>query len=187
MTHMISVRVAAIGLTLLAAACSHDTTTPPSTPSTTTTTTTPVTTPTTSEPFAPTLAAGGAASIHSTSRQREVNVTLNAVGGTGVPATVQLGLASARRRVSIADDQHGHGRGRQPAAHRHLRPWIVLCPGLRRRQPVGACRLQGHDRALLIRRRRLTCGRRSPCRQSGRRRSRRRRPPRSRCRPRASR
>jgi ABC-type glycerol-3-phosphate transport system substrate-binding protein len=95
MTHMISVRIAALGLTLLAAACSHDTTTPSSTSSTTssTTTTTPVTTPTTSEPFASTLAVGGAA-VYSfnIAANGTVNVTLNAVGGTGVPATVQLGL-----------------------------------------------------------------------------------------------
>ena len=62
MTHMISVRIAVLGLALLAAACTHDTTTPSSTSSTSsTTTTTPVTTPTTSEPFVSTLPVGGSA------------------------------------------------------------------------------------------------------------------------------
>jgi ABC-type glycerol-3-phosphate transport system substrate-binding protein len=92
MTHLISVRIAVFGLALIAAACSNDTTTPSST-SSTTTTTTPVTTPTASETFASTLAIGGAAFYSfNIAENGTVNVTLNSVGGTGVPATVQLGL-----------------------------------------------------------------------------------------------
>src|SRR6478672_9761998 len=90
--HMTSVRIALAGLALLAAACSHDTTTP-STTSASSTTTTPVTTPTTSEPFASTLTVGGAAFYSfNIAANGTVNVTLNSVSGAGVPATVQLGL-----------------------------------------------------------------------------------------------
>jgi hypothetical protein len=80
------------GLALFAAACSHNTTTPSST-SSTPTTTTPVTTPTASETFASTVDPGGAA-VYSfnIAANGTVNVTLNGVGGTGVPPTVQLGL-----------------------------------------------------------------------------------------------
>jgi len=92
MTHLTSVRIAVCGLALLAAACSHDTTTP-SSPSSTTTTTTPVTTPTASETFASTVDPGGAAFYSfNIAANGTVNVTLNGVGGTGVPSTVQLGL-----------------------------------------------------------------------------------------------
>ena len=91
MTHITSVRIAVCGLALLAAACSHDTATP-STPSSTSTTT-PVTTPTTSETFAATVDPGGAAFYSfNIAANGTVNVTLNGVGGTGVPSTVQLGL-----------------------------------------------------------------------------------------------
>ncbi len=90
---MISVRIAVFGLALLAAACSNNTTTPSSTSTTTTTTTTTVTTPTTSETFASTLPVGGAAFYSfNIAANGTVNVTLNAVGGAGVPPTVQLGL-----------------------------------------------------------------------------------------------
>jgi hypothetical protein len=78
------------GLLLLASACSKDNTTP-TTP--TTTTPTPVTTPTVSENFVSTVPVGGAAFYSfNIDANGTVNVTLNAVGGTGVPATVQLGI-----------------------------------------------------------------------------------------------
>jgi hypothetical protein len=78
------------GLLLLASACSKDNTTP-TTP--TTTTPTPVTTPTVSENFVSTVPVGGAAFYSfNIDANGTVNVTLNAVGGTGVPATVQLGV-----------------------------------------------------------------------------------------------
>ena len=82
---MISVRIAVVGLALLAAACTNNTTTPSSTSSTTstTTTTTPVTTPTTSEPFASTLAVGGAAFY---SFNIAANGTVNVTLKSAVPA-----------------------------------------------------------------------------------------------------
>ena len=77
---------------LMAAACTNNTTTPSST-STTTTTTTTTTTPTTSETFAASVNVGGAAFYSfNIAANGTVNVTLNSVGGAGVPATVQLGL-----------------------------------------------------------------------------------------------
>ena len=90
MTHMTPARFAMFGLLLLAAGCSNNATTP--TP-TSTTTPTPVTTPTISENFASTVPVGGAAFYSfNIVANGTVNVTLNSVGGTGVPATVQLGL-----------------------------------------------------------------------------------------------
>jgi hypothetical protein len=83
-------RIAMFGLLLLASACSKDSTTPttPTTPATT-----PVTTPTTSENFTSTVTVGGAAFYSfNIDANGTVNVTLNSVSGTGVPATVQLGI-----------------------------------------------------------------------------------------------
>jgi ABC-type glycerol-3-phosphate transport system substrate-binding protein len=91
MTQITSVRIAVCALALVAAACSHDTTTPSSTSSTPTSTA--VTTPTASETFASTVDPGGAAFYSfNIAANGTVNVTLNGVGGTGVPSTVQLGL-----------------------------------------------------------------------------------------------
>jgi len=88
---MTFVRLALVGLALCAA-CTHNTAAP-STTTTTTTTTTPVTTPTTSEVFAASLNVGSAAFYSfNIVANGTVNVTLNSVNGTGVPATVQLGL-----------------------------------------------------------------------------------------------
>jgi hypothetical protein len=84
-------RIAMFGLLLLAAACKNSTTSP--TTSTSTPATTPVTTPTISEPFASTVPVGGFAFYSfNIVANGTVNVTLNSVGGTGVPSTVQLGL-----------------------------------------------------------------------------------------------
>ena len=89
MTHMTSVRIAMFGLLLLVSACSKNNTTTPST----TTTTALATTPTVSENFASTVPVGGAAFYSfNIGANGTVNVTLNSVGGTGVPATVQLGI-----------------------------------------------------------------------------------------------
>jgi hypothetical protein len=90
MTHKTSVRIAMFGWLLLAVACSKSNTTP-TTPSASTTT--PVTTPTISENFASTVTVGGAAFYSfNIDANGTVNVTLNSVSGTGVPATVQLGI-----------------------------------------------------------------------------------------------
>jgi len=89
---MTPIRIVVFAAALTAAGCSHDTTTPSST-STTTTTTTTSTTPTTSEPFAASIAPGGSAFYSfNIAVNGTVNVTLTAVGGAGVPPTVQLGL-----------------------------------------------------------------------------------------------
>ena len=91
MTHLTSVRIAVCGLALVAAACTHNTTAPSTTSSATASTA--VTTPTVSETFASTVAPGGAAFYSfNIAANGTVNVTLNGVGGTGVPSTVQLGL-----------------------------------------------------------------------------------------------
>ena len=91
---MTSARIVMFGLLLLASACSKNSTpTTPTTTTTTTTTTTPVTTPTISENFASTVPVAGAAFYSfNIVANGTVNVTLNSVSGTGVPATVQLGL-----------------------------------------------------------------------------------------------
>ena len=90
MTHMTSVRLAMFGLLLCAAACSKNNTTFPVTP---TTTTPPVTTPTVTENFQSTVPVGGFAFYSfNIVANGTVNVTLNSVSGTGVPATVQLGI-----------------------------------------------------------------------------------------------
>ena len=88
MTHKTSVRIAMFGWLLIAAACSKDNATTPTTP-----TPTPVTTPTISENFTSTVPVGGAAFYSfNIDANGTVNVTLNSVGGAGVPATVQLGI-----------------------------------------------------------------------------------------------
>ena len=75
------------------AACAKNAATPATPSTTTTTTTTTVTTPTTSEIFASTVSVGGAAFYSfNIAANGTVNVTLNGVGGTGVPSTVQVGL-----------------------------------------------------------------------------------------------
>ena len=84
-------RGAMLGVLVLFGACSHNSTTEPS--STTTTTTPPIATPTVTEVFTGTLpVAGFKFYTFNIVANGTVNVTLNSVGGTGVPATVQLGL-----------------------------------------------------------------------------------------------
>ena len=79
-------------LALCGSACSHNSTTEPSATSTTSTTTT-VAAPTVSEAFSGTLPVGGFKFYtFNIAANGTVNVTLNKVSGTGVPATVQLGL-----------------------------------------------------------------------------------------------
>jgi hypothetical protein len=74
------------------AACSHSSTTSPSTTTTTATTTT-TTTPTMSESFVGTLMVGQYLYYSfNIGTSGTMNVTLNSVGGTGVPSTVHLGL-----------------------------------------------------------------------------------------------
>jgi hypothetical protein len=88
---MTPIRIVVFAAALLAAGCSNNTTTPSSTSTTDTTTTS--TTPTTSEPFAGSIAVGGSALYSfNIAVNGTVNVTLNRVGGQGVPTTVQLGL-----------------------------------------------------------------------------------------------
>ena len=92
MKHMRATTAALFGLIVLAgAACSHNSTTAPS--ATTTTTTTTVATPTVSETFTGTLPVGSFKFYSfNIAANGTVNVTLNKVSGTGVPATVQVGL-----------------------------------------------------------------------------------------------
>jgi len=80
------------GVILLgASACSHDSTTTPSSTSGTSTTT--AAAPTVSESFTGTLPVGGFKFYSfNIAVNGTVNVTLNSVTGTGVPATVQVGL-----------------------------------------------------------------------------------------------
>ena len=79
------------GVLLLSAACSKNSTS--TTPTPTTPTPTPVTTPTVSENFTSTVPVGGAVFYSfNIDVNGTVNVTLNSVGGAGVPATVQLGI-----------------------------------------------------------------------------------------------
>lgn len=81
-----------LGVLVLCGACSHNSTFEPS--ATTTTTTTPiVAAPTVSEAFNGTLPVGGVKFYSfNIAANGTVTVTLNKVSGTGVPATVQLGL-----------------------------------------------------------------------------------------------
>ncbi len=80
------------GLLFLGTACNKDTAASPTTTTTTTTTTT-NTSPTISEPFAGTVPVAGAAFYSfNIAENGTVNVTLNSVGGVGVPSTVQLGM-----------------------------------------------------------------------------------------------
>jgi len=81
------------GVLVLCGACSHNSTVEPSATSTTTTTTTTVASPTISEAFNGTLPVGGFRFYSfNIAASGTVNVTLNRVSGTGVPASVQLGL-----------------------------------------------------------------------------------------------
>jgi hypothetical protein len=83
---------AVLGLILFGSACSHNTTTSPSATSTTTTPAT-VASPTVSESFTGVLPVGGFKFYSfSIAANGTVNVTLNSVGGAGVPSTVQVGL-----------------------------------------------------------------------------------------------
>src|SRR5213079_171300 len=76
----------------LCAACSHNSTTEPSLDSTTSTPAT-VAAPTVTESFTGTLPVGGFKFYtFNIAANGTVNVTLNSVTGTGVPATVQVGL-----------------------------------------------------------------------------------------------
>ena len=83
---------AILGLILFGSACSHSSTsTSPSTTGSTTSTT--AAAPTVSESFTGTLPVGGFRFFSfNIAANGTVNVTLNSVSGTGVPATVQLGL-----------------------------------------------------------------------------------------------
>ena len=82
---------ATLGLLFLCGACSHNSTTEPSNTSTTTTAT--VATPTVNEAFNGTLPVGGFKFYtFNIAVSGTVNITLNKVSGTNVPATVQLGL-----------------------------------------------------------------------------------------------
>ena len=82
---------ALLGIILSATACSHDSTTAPSTSTTTTTTT--GASPTISETFTGTLPVGSFKFYSfNIASNGTVNVTLNSIGGTGVPKTVQVGL-----------------------------------------------------------------------------------------------
>ena len=81
-----------LGVLILCGACSHNSTTEPSLTSTTSTTTT-VAAPTVTESFTGTLTVGGFKFYtFNIAANGTVNVTLNSVTGTGVPATVQVGL-----------------------------------------------------------------------------------------------
>jgi hypothetical protein len=78
---------ALVAIALLAAGCKGSSTSP-------TTDTTPVAAPTVSEDFSGTLAVGGSRFFSFTVGTRgTVNLTLNSIGGTGVPSTIQVGLA----------------------------------------------------------------------------------------------
>jgi hypothetical protein len=80
-----------LGVLMLCGACSHNSTTEPSNTSTTTTTT--VASPTVTEAFNGTLPVGGFKFYtFNIAASGTVNVTLNKISGTNVPATVQLGL-----------------------------------------------------------------------------------------------
>ena len=91
MKRMRATTAALLGILVLCGACSHNSTTEPS--NTSTTTTTPVASPTITEGFNGTLAVGGFRFYtFNIAASGTVNVTLNKVSGTNVPATVQLGL-----------------------------------------------------------------------------------------------
>ena len=92
MKRMRATTAAILGLILFGSACSHSSTsTSPSTTSSTSTTTGAA--PTVSESFTGTLPVGGFKFFSfNIAANGTVNVTLNSVTGTGVPATVQLGL-----------------------------------------------------------------------------------------------
>ena len=84
-------RWAMLGVLVLCGGCSHNSTTEPSLTSSSTSTT--AAAPTVSEAFNGTLPVGGFRFYSfNIAVNGTVNVTLNSVSGTGVPATVQLGL-----------------------------------------------------------------------------------------------
>lgn len=90
MKRMRATTVALLGVLLVCGACSHDSTTSPSSTSTSTTT---GAAPTVSESFTGTLPVGGFKFYtFNISVNGTVNVTLNSVTGSFVPATVQVGL-----------------------------------------------------------------------------------------------
>src|SRR5215467_9233495 len=92
MKRMRATTAAILGLILIGSACSHSSTS--TSPSTTTgTSSTTAAAPTVSESFTGTLPVGGFKFFSfNIAANGTVNVTLNSVSGTGVPATVQLGL-----------------------------------------------------------------------------------------------
>jgi hypothetical protein len=84
-----ALRLLTLGLTVCAAACHGSAATSTTAASTVTT----VAAPTTTEDFAGTVPVGGAKFYSFTvTTNGTVNLTLNTVGGTGVPSTVMLGL-----------------------------------------------------------------------------------------------
>ncbi len=91
MKRMRATTAALLGILVLCGACSHNSTTEPS--NTSTTTTTPAASPTITEGFNGTLpVAGFRFYTFNIAASGTVNVTINKISGTSVPATVQVGL-----------------------------------------------------------------------------------------------
>src|SRR5215510_7609456 len=93
MKRMRATTVAILGLMMFGTACSHNSSTSPSATSSTTSTSTTPAAPTVSESFTGTLPVGGFKFYSfNIAVNGTVNVTLNSIGGAGVPSTVQVGL-----------------------------------------------------------------------------------------------